>query len=138
MVNAVSVHSALGWTVDQSAPTCHAFRDLHNPQSRLGRKRSTGQSRPVLPTPEDRDSHFVHYKIEDDSGIRHAVAQSELLPVIMAKMLWKERLRDRPVLLFTDSEVVREALISGSSRNYATNDLPYTNAQMDADLQARF
>jgi hypothetical protein len=56
----------------------------------------------------------------------------------MANMLWKERLRVRHVLLFTIDEVIRDALISGSSRNYATNDLLYANARMDADLQARF
>jgi hypothetical protein len=93
----------------------------------------------------DGTNEFFMYQVKDPftsawsaAGIRHAVAQTEMLPVIMAKMLWKERLRDRPVLFFTDNEVVREALISGSSRNYATNDLLYANAQMDADLQARF
>ncbi len=55
----------------------------------------------VLCDPDGTSEYFM-FNIDEPfvstwhaAGIRHAVAQSEMLPVIMSKMLWKDRIRDR-------------------------------------------
>ena len=46
-------------------------------------------------------------------------------------------LRDRPVVIFTNNEVVPGAAVaSGSSRNIVSDDLLYAYARRDADLQS--
>jgi hypothetical protein len=56
-------------------------------------------------------------------GIKHAVAQAEAYPVLVAKLTWRKKLQGRNVLLFTDNEGIKAALIKGFSGNYATMDL---------------
>ena len=53
------------------------------------------------------------------SGERHCITEAELLPVLVARLLFKHRFADRPVLSFVDSEAAKCALIKSSSSNAA-------------------
>ena len=46
---------------------------------------------------------------------RQIVGQSELLPCIAAKTVWRRRLRGRRVVLYVDNEAARFGLIKGTS-----------------------
>ena len=46
---------------------------------------------------------------------RQVVGQAELLPRLLARRLWAERLRGRLVVHFVDNEAARFALIKGTS-----------------------
>jgi hypothetical protein len=62
-------------------------------------------------------------KAWSDSGTRHAVAQAEAFPVLVAKLTWAKYLQNAQVLLFTDNEVIRAGLIKGHSANLSTYDI---------------
>ncbi|CAE7239837.1 unnamed protein product [Symbiodinium sp. CCMP2456] len=49
------------------------------------------------------------------SGKRQLVGQAEVLPVLVAKVVWADRLRHRKVLWFMDNDSAKAALGSGSS-----------------------
>ena len=55
-------------------------------------------------------AHLSH-----DGSKTQVVGQAEILPCLAARMLWKERCRNRPVLNFVDNEAARYALIKGTS-----------------------
>jgi len=67
-------------------------------------------------------------------GTKHAVAQAELLPAILARATWREAFCQRRVIHFTDNESVREALIKGSTKSLASLELVYLVSVMDCDL----
>ena len=51
------------------------------------------------------------------SGSKNPIALVELLPVLVARVIWKDRLAGRKLLLFCDNNPVLSQLISGSSKN---------------------
>ena len=53
------------------------------------------------------------------AGVAHAVAQSELYPVLVSLRTWRKVLKSRDVLHFIDNEGVRESLVSGNTRALA-------------------
>ena len=67
-------------------------------------------------------------------GLKHAVAQTELYPVLLSKVVWHSPLRGQRLICFTDNEVVREALISGASRHLATRGLLTAIAAVDSAI----
>ena len=48
---------------------------------------------------------------------QNPIHQLELLPVLIASMIWKDRLRGRALLSFLDNEGAKAALVSGYSTN---------------------
>ena len=51
------------------------------------------------------------------AGSKNPIALVELLPVLIARVLWKDRLVGRKLLLFCDNNPVLYQMISGSSKN---------------------
>jgi hypothetical protein len=50
-------------------------------------------------------------------GSKQPIALAELLPVVMAKILWEGALRNRSVIYFVDNDSVMFQLIKGSAHN---------------------
>ena len=48
---------------------------------------------------------------------QNPIHQLELLPVLIATLIWKERIRGRALLAFLDNEGAKAALVSGYSTN---------------------
>ena len=67
-------------------------------------------------------------------GLKPAVAQTELYPVLLSKVVWHSPLRGQRLICFTDNEVVREALISGVTRHLATRGLLTALAAVDSAI----
>ena len=53
-------------------------------------------------------------------GTKQTIGQAELLPVLVAKLVWSDRLRGRRALHFIDNESARLALIKGASPSQAS------------------
>ena len=74
-------------------------------------------------TPED--GAYEHFKgnmadrllgfLSEGGRKKQVVGQAELLPCLVARHLWGERMKGRPVLHFIGNEAARYALIKGSS-----------------------
>ena len=56
-------------------------------------------------------------------NVRHAIAQVELLPVLLSLNTWQHTLVGCDLLLFTDNSSVKEGLVTGTSRNLASREL---------------
>ena len=54
------------------------------------------------------------------NGTRQTIGQAELLPVLVAKLVWSRRLQGRRTLHFIDNESARLALIKGASPSAAS------------------
>lgn len=67
-------------------------------------------------------------------GVQHAIAQTELLPIVLAKLTWSRLLKGKKVIWFTDNEIVRDNLITGSTRCVASTDLLHLNSILDSKL----
>ena len=52
---------------------------------------------------------------QEDGRRTQLIGQAELLPVLLAQEVWRDRWRDRRVLLFVDNDSARHALIRGTS-----------------------
>ena len=52
-----------------------------------------------------------------ESGSEQVVGQAELLPVVLATLIWKKRLANRYVLWWLDNDAARQGLINGYSRS---------------------
>jgi hypothetical protein len=74
----------------------------------------------------------------EDLGVVHAVAQSELIPVAVSRIIWRSRLRDRRVIHFIDNEGIRQALITGSTKSLSCTALLSQTARLGIDLGANF
>jgi hypothetical protein len=70
-------------------------------------------------------------------GVRHAVTQSELLPVLVSRLTWSQHLCGRDVILFIDNEGAREALVHGNIRSLANIDLLSQVTQAEVVLNSR-
>eukprot|EP00971_Amphidinium_carterae_P012366 243380-Amphidinium_carterae.1 len=75
-----------------------------------------------------------HLLVRWRSRSRHAVGEAELLPAVLARSTWTERLRGRSVIDFTDNSSVKEALVKGTSSNMTNREVLFEMAAMDADM----
>jgi len=57
------------------------------------------------------------------TGIEQVIGQAEILPALLARLLWQERLVGRRSLNFIDNDAAREGLIRGRSRSQASAEL---------------
>ena len=64
------------------------------------------------------------------------IGQAEILPVLIAKSIWGDKLRNRKVIYFIDNDSARLALIKGYSPVLASLLLIMTSAQQDAELSS--
>ena len=64
------------------------------------------------------------------------VGQAEILPVVVAKVKWKDILARRRIIWFIDNESARCALAAGSSPVLASFAMLCVNAHLDAGLEA--
>ena len=65
------------------------------------------------------------------------IGQAELAPVIMAKEVWKQQLKQRDVIFFLDNDAARYGLVKGYSPVEASMDILKVNANVDLAGQAR-
>eukprot|EP00971_Amphidinium_carterae_P243204 4829779-Amphidinium_carterae.1 len=70
-------------------------------------------------------------------GIKHCIAQVEMYPVVVAKLTWRRLLAGTDLVLYTDNESVKEALVKGHSANVMSRELLYRNAELDLCLGLR-
>jgi hypothetical protein len=68
-------------------------------------------------------------------GSNHAVAQVELLPVILARQVWARYLSDAYVLLFIDNNSVLDALVKGNTSSEASLPMLAYAARMEMMLR---
>ena len=54
------------------------------------------------------------------TGIEQVIGQAEILPALLARELWHDRLARRRCLHFVDNEAAREGLVRGRSRSAAS------------------
>ena len=71
-------------------------------------------------------------------GVVHAVAQSELLPVTVSRLIWRSRLLSRRVIHFIDNEGIRQALITGGTKSLSCTALLSQTSRLGIDLGANF
>ena len=68
---------------------------------------------------------------DDESQV---IAQAELLPVLLAKLVWPSAVVDAPALVFVDNDGARHSLAGGSSTNEAAAAIVGASAIADATL----
>ena len=69
------------------------------------------------------------WKVKVDQ--RQVIGQSEILPVLVAKLTWSEKLKDRRVLFFVDNESAKIALIRAYSLVVASLKMVMESAAWD-------
>ena len=57
------------------------------------------------------------------TGIEQVIGQAGILPVIIARTIWRDRLLGRRNISFIDNDASREGLVHGSSRSHASAEL---------------
>ena len=68
-----------------------------------------------------------------EGGLRQQViGQAELLPIVLARLIWAQYLKGQPVLFFIDNESARFALIKGTSPATPSGRLVSWAAALDA------
>eukprot|EP00971_Amphidinium_carterae_P346010 6487256-Amphidinium_carterae.1 len=72
-----------------------------------------------------------------ESGIKHAIAQVELLPVWLALKVWGDLMCDTDVVLYTDNSAAKEGLVKGTSRNLASRAILFRVSELVVDLGIR-
>ena len=95
-----------------------------------GAVESEGATCGAIIFPPGKQPEFFRMKIPKEwtdswaaAGTRHAVAQAEAFPVLVAKLTWAHYLKEVNVLTFTDNEAIRAGLIKGYSPTMATYDI---------------
>ena len=76
-------------------------------------------------------------KLWTRGGSQQVIGQAELLPVVMAKVVWAELLKESFLLTFIDNESAKFALIAGSSPVDASSHLVAASGELDALLGIR-
>ena len=71
-----------------------------------------------------------------DYGKEHLIGQVELFAVVIARILWKELLHNRGVILFIDNWAVLDAYIPGNSREKTWRQLLLKLEEIDSVLPA--
>eukprot|EP00971_Amphidinium_carterae_P294794 5853453-Amphidinium_carterae.1 len=61
-----------------------------------------------------------------------------MLPALLARATWAERLRGRSILHFTDNTSVKEALVKGASANLSNRQMLLEIATLDAIIRGRW
>jgi hypothetical protein len=67
---------------------------------------------------------------------KQVIAQGELLPVLLAKLLWHKYLSERRVLLFVDNESVRYSLIKGSTSSASMQRMLLQSVTIDSEASS--
>ena len=57
------------------------------------------------------------------AGSRHAISQVELVPVLVAKLTWADKIKTKDVLHYTDNNSVKDAIVAGNSSNFANRNM---------------
>ena len=70
------------------------------------------------------------------TGSRKIIAQAELLPILLAKTVWKRFLVNRRVLVFVDNESAKSACINMFSLSVASIDILRLIAEWELDCQS--
>eukprot|EP00971_Amphidinium_carterae_P173859 3446090-Amphidinium_carterae.1 len=68
-------------------------------------------------------------------GKRQVVTEAELLPILLAKRLWADRLRGAKVLTFVDSEPAKHICVAGFSRSLSCDKIVKAMCFEQAELQ---
>ena len=69
-------------------------------------------------------------------GSKQPIALAELLPIVLSKFVWKEKLAGRFVLTFIDNNAVLYQMINGSARNSHSRTLLLHSAKADVANKA--
>ena len=74
----------------------------------------------MLLDPRDRSVHFFSAELTDlelelflETGAKTVVVELEILPVLMARIVWGERLRGRSRISFVDHDGAKGGLVAG-------------------------
>ena len=70
-------------------------------------------------------------------GQQQFIGQAEILPTVVAKETWKEKLKGRLCIFYIDNESARYGLIKGTSPAKASQELLLENARLDSALGCR-
>ena len=65
-------------------------------------------------------------------GPAQVVGQADILPVVVAKVVWRDRLAGRPVIVFVDNDAARHGLVAGYSPVMASARMLCASARLDA------
>ena len=65
-------------------------------------------------------------------GLHQVIGQAEILPYVLARILWRSRMKDRHLLAFIDNDSAQFALIRGDSLSPASRDLLSAVTSLDA------
>jgi hypothetical protein len=74
---------------------------------------------------------------KEAGGVEQVIAQAELLPVLLSRQLWRDRLKDRSVLYFIDNSSVQHSLINGYTHTAASRAMLLEIASMDVSCPCR-
>ena len=67
-------------------------------------------------------------------GDSQVIAQAELLPVLLAKLVWAQVLADAPLIVFIDNDGARHNLVGGASSSESSAHIVGASAIADAVL----
>ena len=67
-------------------------------------------------------------------GRKQVISQAELLPVWLAKVMWRSVLQDRPLFTYVDNDAALHNLVGGYSRVDDSSLIVHASACMDAEL----
>jgi len=78
----------------------------------------------IMFDPEDNAYEFFRKDMSEDlkwylslqGSKKQIVGQAEVLPCLLARLIWKERMKNRAVLYFVDNEAARFGLIRGGAK----------------------
>ena len=73
-------------------------------------------------------------RLWQDRGCKQVIGQAEVLPVAMAKTLWKSRLHGRQVIVFVDNGSALDAFIKGAGNAHGSRELLIVSAALDESL----
>ena len=92
----------------------------------------------------DGDSEFLDFVIDEGFlaewaalGSSHAVTQCELLPALVARLVWADRLQGRDLLHFTDNAAVKDILVKGSSSSLSCRKMAFRISAEELALNMR-
>ena len=71
------------------------------------------------------------------SGSLQVIHQAEIWPAIVSRIVWKQRLHRRKVILFVDNDAARISLIKGDSGNAHSSALAWCFNDFDLEQQWR-
>eukprot|EP00971_Amphidinium_carterae_P042542 836427-Amphidinium_carterae.1 len=69
---------------------------------------------------------------------KQLIGQAEILPILVSRLLWSDRLRGRKVFFFVDNDAARYACIRGWSEAVGSNQMIRALAVLDARAPSLF